>query len=180
MTRRTVLLDTCVLINLLASGECEDILRVLNHRWMVCSAVEKESIYLRTDNPPNSLELIDFAPLVSAGLLSICDIEGNEEANLFVNYAASLDDGEAMSLALALSRGHTLATDERKARRLFLEVTGKPEMLTGTSEILREWTGGNSISTDRAKIALLEITRRARFFPSTIDPNYKWWSDICS
>lgn len=180
MIRRTVLLDTCVLINLLASGECEDILRALNHRWMVCTAVEKESIYLRTDNPPNSLELIDFAALISPGLISVCDIETSEEANLFVNYSALLDDGEAMSLALALSRGHTLATDERKARRLFLEVAGDPQMLTGTSEILRGWIEDNSITADRAKIVLLGITRRARYFPSVSDPNYKWWNGLCS
>lgn len=180
MIRRTVLLDTCVLINLLASGECEDILRALNHHWMVCSAVEKESIYLRTDNPPNSLELIDFAPLISASLISVCSVESEVEANLYVNYASLLDDGEAMSLVLALARGHGLATDERKARRLFLEATNEPGRLVGTSEIIRGWVESNSITDDKAKGVLLEITRRARFFPSLNDPYYKWWSDICS
>jgi len=180
MARRIVLLDTCVLINLLASGECEEILRAAKRPWLICSAVEKESLYLRTDDPLKPLVSVDLKPLLSEGIVGVCDIEGDEESALFVNYAGSLDDGEAMSVALAVARGHTLATDERKARRLFLEAAGEPDRLIGTPEIIRGWVEGNSITADKAKIVLLEITRRARFFPPVNDPNYKWWSDLCS
>lgn len=180
MARQVVLLDTCVLINLLASGEFKEILRASTFTWMICSAVEKESIYLRTEDAQNPLIIVDLSPLISGTLISVCDIESENEANLYVNYASLLDDGEAMSLALTLSRGYILATDERKARRLFLEAVNAPERLTGTSEIMKSWIETRSISESKAKNVLMEITRRARFFPPISDPNYQWWSDICS
>jgi len=37
---------------------------------------------------------------------------------LFIQFAAKIDDGEAMSLALCVSRGYVLATDEFRATLL--------------------------------------------------------------
>jgi predicted nucleic acid-binding protein len=172
------ILDACVLINLLASGEVEGILRAANQDSMICSAVESESIYLRTEDPKVPLEPIDLQPLIASGLLTVCYIEGAQEAEYYVDYASALDDGEAMSLAIALSRGFTLATDERKARRLFLDEGSDPLRLTSTPELLRRWAAAE-ISSDRLKAALLSIERRARYQPPTTDPDYHWWLDSC-
>ncbi len=179
MSRPHVLLDTCVLLNLLASGECEAILRALNNQWLICTAVEKESLYLRTEDLKNPLQVVSLAPLLSMELLQICDVETADEARLYVNHSSRLDDGEAMSVALAISRGYFLATDERKARRIFLEA-GVAGRLTCTSQIVREWTETATISRPRAKAALLEIVNKARFFPSASDANLQWWNDMCS
>ncbi len=179
ISRPHVLLDTCVLLNLLATGEIESILRALNRRWLVCAAVEKESLYLRTEDPNNPLQSVSLAPLISAKLLESCDIERADEAQLYVNYSARLDDGEAMSVALAIARGYHLATDERKARRIFLEA-GPSEHLSCTSDIVREWTETEKLSRARAKSALLEIVHKARFFPGANDENLQWWNDLCS
>jgi predicted nucleic acid-binding protein len=174
---RAQILDACVLINLLASGEVEGILRAAAGDSFICTAVESESIYLRTDDPKAPLEHIDLSPLVGSGLLTVCDIEGNNEAELYVDYASALDDGEAMSLAIALSRGLVLATDERKARRLFVEAVGDNARLTSTSELLRRWAEAEGIPADRLKTALLHIEKRARYQPPASDANYQWWAD---
>jgi len=174
-----VLLDTCVLLNLLATGEIESILGALNKRWLVCAAVEKESLYLRSDDPNNPLEPVSLAPLISVKLLEICDIENAEEAQLYVNYSVRLDDGEAMSVALAVARGYHLATDERKARRIFRE-SGAALQLSSTSQIIKEWTEIGKISRQRAKSVLLAIVQKARFSPSASDENLQWWDDLCS
>lgn len=174
-----MLLDTCVLLNLLATGEIESILSSLNKKWLVCAAVEKESLYLRTEDPNNPLQPVSLAPLLSAKLLEICDIENADEAQLYVNYSARLDDGEAMSVALAIARGYHLATDERKARRIFSE-SGTALHLTGTSQIIREWTEIEKISRKRAKSVLLAIVQKARFMPSASDENLQWWNDLFS
>jgi len=179
MSRQNVLLDTCVLINLLASGECQDILRAINNQWLVCAAVEKESLYLRTNDAHNPMEAVTLAPLISMKLLQICNVESAEEARLYVNYATQLDDGEAMSVALARARGYILATDERKARRLFLEVSVQDRLMC-TSQILKDWAEATTISRPRLKSALLQIVSRARFFPPAADSNLQWWSDLCS
>ncbi len=47
----TIILDACVLINLLASEEAEDILRATGKECRICVVVEKESFYLRPDDP---------------------------------------------------------------------------------------------------------------------------------
>lgn len=176
---RILLIDTCVLINLLASGEIKSILKVAARQSLICSAVEKESIYLRSDDPQEGLENVNLQPLIEDGVLTVCDIETPEEEQLYVNYASVLDDGEAMSLAIALARDWHLATDERKARRLFLEVTDNNDFLTTTSALIRDWSEARSIAANRLKSILLKIERRARYRPAQWDANQRWWVDAC-
>lgn len=173
------IVDACVLINLLASGEIEEILRATECGTLICSVVENESIYLRTEDPKAPIDPINLAPLIGSGLLSVCHVEGDDEAELYVDYASALDDGEAMSLTIALSRGFVLATDERKARRLFLKNVSEPERLTSTSELVRRWAERMAVPIDRVKAALLNIEKRARYHPAKTDVNYKWWMDYC-
>lgn len=110
-----------MLINLLATGELKSILESARRLSLLCSVVKEESIYLKTGDPNNPKELIDLAPFLTEGILSVCEIEHEREELLYVVFASVLDDGEAMTLAIAINRGHYLVTDERKARRLFLE-----------------------------------------------------------
>jgi hypothetical protein len=174
---RPQILDACVLINLLASGETEGILRAAARDSLICTVVASESIYLRPDDPKTPLEPIDLNPLIDSGLLTVCHVEGDDEAELYVDYSGALDDGEAMSLAIALSRGFVLATDERKARRLFLEATGDQARLVSTSELIRQWADTERVAAERLKAALLEIEKRARYRPPVAGDNYDWWSD---
>jgi predicted nucleic acid-binding protein len=172
------ILDACVLINLLASDEIEEILHAAARDTLICSAVASESIYLRTEDPNTPREYIDLIPLISSGLITVCYVEGDQEEALYVECARALDDGEAMSLAIALSRGYVLATDERKAKRLFLEAATDPQCLTSTSELLRLWAEAERIQAARINTALLQIERRARYQPPATDVNYRWWIDI--
>ncbi len=176
---RILLIDTCVLINLLASGEIKPILKAAAQQSLLCSVVEKESIYLRADDPQDGLENVNLQPLIKDGVLSVCNIETPEEEQLYVNYASVLDDGEAMSLAVALVRGWYLATDERKARRLFLEAANNAGLLITTSMLIRDWSEAKRIASNRLKSILLQIENRARYRPSTWDVNHQWWTDAC-
>src|SRR5439155_29311 len=47
---------------------------------------------------------IDLDPLIKAALLNECDLEGEEETDLFVQMAIKLDDGEAACFAIAKCR----------------------------------------------------------------------------
>jgi predicted nucleic acid-binding protein len=170
------LLDACVLINLLASDEIEAILLSAARESFICAAVEGESIYLRTEDANAPIEHIDLAPSIDGGLLTVCNIYSDAEVELYVDYASVLNDGEAMSLAIALSRNYMLATDEKKARRLFLEATGNPMRLASTSALIRHWSEDN-ISGERLKHVLLNVETRARYQPPTTDVNYRWWLD---
>jgi len=171
---RPVILDTCVLINLLASGEAEAILRSLGVDCHVCAAVSRETMYLRSEGLQGQREPIDLSPLFASEILHLCDPQGQAEEDLYVGYAADLDDGEAMSLAISQSRGYCLATDDRKTRKLARE-TGLNIVFLTTTEILRVWAELNGPAPAKLATTIQRISNRARFVPSPEDPNYSWW-----
>ena len=175
ITDRSAVLDTCVLINLLATGRAPEIVRVIAPSRMVCSAVSEESLYLRPLEAEGRPEAVDLQLLIAAGVLTPCQIEGVAEEDLYVTYALELDDGEAMSLAIAQSRNLVLATDERKARRLARE--NAPQLsIISTAEIIRAWAEGKE---RRDVIAVVHsILTRARFRPADSDPLALWWNEM--
>ena len=173
----TVLVDTCTLINLLATGELEAITGSMGSRFAICSAVLKETIYLRPENAGDPPDSINIAPLIRSGVLGVCSLESEEEELLYIDYASQLDDGEAMSLATARRRGFILATDDRKAERLFLEAVGDTARLISTSDIVRNWPDSGQVSAEKLSTIVHRIVQRARFAPSHSDPNIRWWRD---
>jgi len=168
------ILDTCILINLLASDKIEGVLSASARQTFICSVVQRESIYLRSEDSRVPRIQVDLQALINSGLLTPCSAQTDKEIELYVDYASLLDDGEAMSLAIALSRGYLLATDERKARRLFLEASGDPIRLISTSSLLRRWAQDHC-SPVSLKECLVKIERRARYQPPSTDENYQWW-----
>ena len=164
-------------MNLLATGQAHDILGMSGYSFAICSAVQREAIFLRPSDPHAQPELVRLETLIGPGLLSVLDLDTEEEKTLFIDYASQLDDGEAMSIALALSRGFLLATDDQKARRLFIETTKDANRLLFTSQILKTWATSNSIDKDKLKAILSQVTLRARFYPAKNDAEHQWWSD---
>ena len=89
--------------------------------------------------------------------------------------AAVLDDGEAVTGAIALTRGHMVAIDDRKARRVLGEKA--PGMrLVSTLELMRQW--GESVPVQEVSDALRAMQHRARYIPGQRDPLYAWWRDM--
>jgi len=175
ITDRSAVLDTCVLINLLATGRATEIVRVIAPARMVCSAVAEESLYLRSLEAQGQPEHADLQTLIAAGVFTPCQIEGVAEEDLYVTYALELDDGEAMSLAIAQSRNLVLVTDERKARRIARE--NVPHLpIISTAEIIRTWAEGKE---KRDVVAVVRsILARARFRPADSDPLALWWNEM--
>jgi predicted nucleic acid-binding protein len=58
---------------------------------------------------------VDLFPLISNGTIQVFDFASPAERDLFVQEAAVVDDGEAMSIAIAVCREYALAIDDRKA-----------------------------------------------------------------
>jgi predicted nucleic acid-binding protein len=169
------ILDTCVLINLLATDVFEELASTIAPSLFVCSAVAGESIYLRSLDPAKQPEHILLDEFFSSGILRDCDCESEIEEELYVKYAYDLDDGEAMTLAIAQARGLPVATDEKKARRVI--ANGAPSLrVISTPEILHFW----SRNRDHAEISrvLAAIRARARFYPGPDDPLSSWWNSF--
>lgn len=179
MTSQPVAIDASTLLNLLATGEIESILRSLLMPKFVCSVAASEVLYLRHADADHTPELVSIDPLVEQGLLTLARPESPEEEALFVQFAAKIDDGEAMTLALCVSRGYAFATDDRKARRIAASVA-EPIPLLATSELVFHWFQSNSISPDRIREVLGAVELRARFRPWPEYPLRDWWNRMLS
>lgn len=170
------IVDACCLINLYASRNVLDILRVLEGGLFVPDLVRDESLFIRKDDDLGTSNLvpeaIDLTEAFAEGLLHGCQLEDAVEAECFVRFATAVDDGEAICLALAKCRNWMIATDDRKAIRL---ATAEGIGTITTAEIVRRWA--DSCRATEAAVAeiLQRIERYARFRPRKDSPLHDWW-----
>lgn len=172
-------IDACCLIDLLASGDAEAILRATGFTWHLPSAVQGEVQYCRQHDPvqPGKFVIVpaDLTGLISSSVLSACDPENQQELDRFTHYATLFrSDGESMCLALAEQRKWIVATDDRKAIRVAQQAG-----LTVVScpELVKTWA--NATGPDQAALnkVLQDIQVLAQFKPYPSLPHYQWWVD---
>lgn len=172
---KLLLNDSSVLLNLLAADCIADIAETLQWQFAICPAVRDETKKLR-DATTGDMVAVDIAPLIATGLLQVLELAGDTEETLYVEQAMSVDDGEAMSIAIAASRKLELAIDDKQAsnhaRRAFPTLK-----LWTTPEILKQWCDAASVPAQRLKeiISLIEI--RSRYFPPRAHLLAAWWQD---
>jgi hypothetical protein len=170
-------IDACCLIDGLASGNAEAILRASGFIWHLPSGVQGEVRYLRQHDPAQPGQVVkvpaDLSGLTASGLLTVCDPQNQQELDRFTHYATLFrSDGESMCLALAEQRGWVVATDDRRAIRVAqqagLTVVSCPELVTAWSD---------ATSPDQATLlrVLQDIQVLAQFKPNPAMPEYQWW-----
>jgi len=172
MTR--IVIDACCLINLAAAEAFSTWLPHLGLTCVLPQAVVDEALFLRTwnDQGEPSCEAIDLKPHIESRLFEVVAPVGAQEIGAFVAHARQLDDGEAMALAIAQSRGWTLATDDRKA----ITVASSVGVITcGTSGLVKRWVDTAAVEEPEIRAALLRIKHRARYLPGLRDPLFSWW-----
>jgi predicted nucleic acid-binding protein len=172
MPKPIMLQDACVLLNLVATDRFEDICAALDFQFVISTAVVSEALYLR-DLSTGTREEIDLTDLINRKLLTIVSVDTDQERSRYVMYAAQLDDGEAMSLALAECRQIALATDDRKAIRLVKEQKLKVNIWS-TVDLLQEWQRETLLPKDEMRKVLVAIRERARFIPR----DAIWWNEV--
>lgn len=167
------LLDACAVINLVATRRATDILRSAASVVGVVDAVRREAGHVRrggTGDDANDLEAIDLGPLLEAGLLHrVVLTEAEMEA--YVGLTVLLDDGEAMTLAVALSRGATMVTDEKKAVRVS---DGRVLILTSL-HLVKAWAESQRIEGAVLRGVLHDLRTRGRYTPGRGHPLRAWW-----
>ncbi len=174
-----LLLDASCILNLYATGRLLEIAATLPWQLAVVDYVlEQEALYVRTIGAyegQGGTVPVDLSPLIDAGLLLVVRWEPPIEEAAFVELAAVLDDGEAVTGAIAINRGYSVAIDDRKARRVLGE-RGPGVKLVSTLELMRQW--GTAVPTQEVSHALRAMQHRARYVPGQRDPLYAWWSDM--
>jgi hypothetical protein len=175
-----LMLDACCAINLLASGMFAEVAHAQGIPVAVADLVlEREVLRIPgggSDEAGGDVadeRTLTLQPLVDAGAIEVMSVEG-EEIETFVSLALRLDDGEAMSAALAIHRRGALATDDRKAIRVLGAVAPDLEVRR-TSDLVRRWIEMADPPDARVREVLRRIERDASFTPPAADPNATWW-----
>ncbi len=165
------LLDACAVLSLYATRHMGEVISTLPGRVAVVDLVLEEALYIRRIVEGDAeLEPVDLSPLVTAGLLAVLSPASEEELETFVDLAVDLDDGEAMTAALAIHRGSVLITDDRKAERL---LAGRVQ-LRPTLELIKAWAEAEHVSGDRLRAVLVAVYERG-YQPSRRHPLKPWW-----
>ncbi|MGH2443677.1 MAG: hypothetical protein ACRDFX_11025, partial [Chloroflexota bacterium] len=119
-------------------------------------------------------EPIGVQSLAAAGLVVVTRPESEEETATYIDFAADLDDGEAMTCALALHRNCDVATDERKAIRILGERTPHVAVRT-TATLIKAWVDRTQLDRRIVRQTLQSVQTRGRFRPGQQDPLQSWW-----
>lgn len=164
-------LDACVVINLWAG----DVLRSLASvaELHVVDQVAREAHFVLSDDAPQAIPLTG---LVADGTLTPARL-ASEELPAYLSHVPALGDGEAASLALASSRGLTLATDDRSALRR-ARASAEPVDTVTTPDLLSWWA--DAVRANDADLAggMRRIERFACYAPPASHPLATWWRDL--
>jgi len=175
---RRVLLDACCLINLFASGRIAEILSVLPYRFYAAEKVTEEALYIlprdEIEDITSEPEAVSVQALSNAGLVEVMRLDSEEEEATYIDFAAALDDGEAMTCALAILRNCDVATDERKAIRVLSERAPRVVVHT-TAGLIKAWADLIEADPQTVQLTLRSIQVRGRFRPGRLEPLQLWW-----
>ncbi len=174
-----LILDASCLLNLYATDRMLEIAAALPWQLAVADYVlEQEALYVRTIGAQEEQEEtvpVDLSTLIDEGLLLVLRLENPSEQSSFVELAAVLDDGEAVTGAIALNRGHAVAIDDRKAIRVLGE-KARGMRLVSTLELMRQWSA--FVPAQEVRGALRAMQHRARYVPGQRGPLHDWWRDM--
>lgn len=165
--------DSSVLLNLLAADCLASIAAATGWQFAICPAVRDEAKKLRDPHTGEMID-VDLAPYLASGQLQVLELSGEEEQTLYVEQAIVVDDGEAMSIAIAAHRRLELAIDDKQAtnhtRRAFPEI-----ILWSTPEILKHWSEVGGVDGKILQEAIRLIETRSRYFPARSHALAEWW-----
>ncbi len=172
-----IVLDACSIICLEAADILERVLQILPGDCLVASEVVNEAQWVYSwpgEGGAQERIAIDLAAYVSNGFLRIVTPESDVEATTFIRLASvEMDNGEAMSTAIALHRSATLVTDERKASNYCRR---EGVNCLSSLDLIRTWSLHDNVPEKDIARALTGVILRARYRPPRSHPLFPWWN----
>lgn len=169
--RNPLLLDACIAINLLATEHTEDIAEVLDFNFLMVKQAATECEELRVVADKMAVRrresALDTPPFAEVLTLAETEIDA------YVQLARDIDDGEAATIAIARSRSLAMATDDRKARRVAVNMGLITP--TGTTTILRQYAELANLTPQGIAELLNDVRNDASYIPRRTDENFHWW-----
>src|SRR6266699_526727 len=164
------ILDASCVINLYASGKMLEILEVGPSRFAIADYVrDREALKIYTgpdDDVMRTKEAINLAPFIDNKLMIVASPSCEDEFMDYVNFAYYLDDGEALTGAIAKYRNWGIGIDERKGISFFTNETPQLQLVS-TPELIKHWVDAAGPSYDTIRTVLRNIRFRARYYPGT-------------
>lgn len=152
-----------------------EIVSAISAQVAIVDLVHSESYSIRSgsEEGANDREIIDLTPLIVPGLVEV--VSATEEGlGLFIDLSIELDDGEAMTAALAIQRGYSVATDDKAAIRVIAERVP----VFSTLELVKLWADKHQVAAARLQDALANLRIRGSYVPGRGHPLRPWWNDI--
>lgn len=158
-------MDACCAINIAASGVASDILSTIEPPVKVVDFVLR--VELRSmGSMPN---------LIRAGLVEVVTATEDEEAEaLYFLSDAFIDDGKAITGAIAQARGWIVLTDEAAATSLFTRQS-IPIPVLSTPHILKHWSDAKVRGEAAVRTVLRAVEVVGRYRPHVTHPLRDWW-----
>ena len=182
MPAESILLDTCCLLNLIATGCFSEVMKKDDWRYALSGIVaDNEALYIQQESKTSNggLEYVPINSRVLAVKSGVRIVEVGEvgEIDLYVKLAVLLDDGEAHGLAVAKSLGFCFGTDDRKAMKI-ASLNEVDVRVFSTPAIVKHWLDAGLVTVEPHAL-LSKIERYGRFRPSVDCVLASWWSS-CS
>ncbi len=175
---QSIVLDTSVLVNVIASGHAEQILMALPGPLFVVDQVLWELRYDPREPEPREPNPAVLHPFLHDGLLRHVALTPAAKETLFDLASApapdNLHDGEAAVIAHALHAAAAVATDDGKARRVCRERFPQLKLVSSV-DIFRD-PGVAAVLGGRLPEALLCAVSRGRM--RVARPDRGWARDV--
>ena len=166
-----LILDACCAINLFATDHADAILRSVGRPIAIARyVVERELLSLAALAALRNETLEERLTRNETMIVALQD----EEEELFLTLAAQVDDGEAITAAIAISRRWAIATDERKTSAVLNRIAPSIRVVT-TPELVKHWAEEAEIDGATLRDVLATIETTAHFHPWRSHPLYNWW-----
>lgn len=177
---RAVVIDACCLLNLLATGREQDLVRACEIDLIISGQAHGEALFLHT--PPDadgvrSKHLASTERLRTAGRLQIRSLDTEPLIAAFVAWAAQLRDEDASCVALAGALGLPLMTDDGKERRIARAQFPRIDLIS-TLAVLDEAVRALALPEHELLGLVADLRWRGNFAPPRKDPLAPWYAEL--
>ena len=180
MPTQDIVIDACCTLNLLATRREIEIVSALKLRLLDTPLTRGEPIFLW--GPPNEEGERERHPattnaLREGGWLTTRPLDAEALVDAFVAAAAQIGDTDASCIALAGVLGVPLLSDDRKERRIAMEMFPSIELVS-TLDILHD--ASRSLGWSAQELARVAVALRwgGNFAPPRKDPRAGWYAAL--
>lgn len=150
---------------------------VVPGRFAIVDNVSREAQFVfRGGTGPDARERepVELQPLLDRGILDVLVAEEERTLVTFIDLAQHIDEGKAMTGALAIHLRCVVVTDDKKAVRVLTE-HGVP--IRSTLDILKQWGELEHVDAITLSKVLKDLRQRGHYEPARTHPLRTWWDD---